>query len=58
MQKYDVSQAENSDLFIKRGQACGIRPSELGVPFLVTPEAKCYLGDEPIIEFLKNYGEN
>lgn len=54
MQKYDVSGTENSDLFLGRGKACGIRPSELGVPLLVTTEGKCLLGDEPIIEYLKN----
>lgn len=58
MQKLSVDKSANSDLFLTRGKACGIRPSELGVPFLVTPEGKCLLGDEPIIEYLKNYGEN
>ena len=55
MQKYDVSDTENSDLFLGRGKACGIRPSELGVPLLVTLEGKCVVGDTPIIDYLKSW---
>lgn len=55
MQKYDVSDTENSDLFLARGKACGIRPSELGVPLLMTLEGKCIVGDTPIIDYLKTY---
>lgn len=56
-QKYDVNSAENSDLFVARGKACDIRPSELGVPLLVTPEGKCIVGDTPIIDYLKTWNQ-
>lgn len=33
---------------------CNIPPSQMGVPLLFTPEGKCYSGDQPIIDYLKN----
>ena len=39
----------NAGLMAARGQTCGIPRSELGVPFLVTPEEKCLIGSVDII---------
>ena len=57
IQKYDVTGTENSDLFLARGKACEIRPSELGVPFMITPGGECLMGDTPIIDYLKNWNK-
>ena len=38
----------------KRAEACQIPKDQLGVPLLYTPEGKCYVGDQPIIDFFKN----
>ena len=43
----------NAQIMAARGEACGIAKSDLAVPFLVTPEGKCLLGDEPIINLFK-----
>lgn len=40
---------------LERGKTCGIAQQELGsVPLMVTPEGQCYLGDTPIIDYLKS----
>lgn len=44
---------ENAKIMQERANSCQIPQSELAVPFLVTPEGKCFLGDEPIIQFFK-----
>lgn len=52
--KYEVwYNSENARLMRERGTSCQIAQNDLAVPFLVTPEGKCLLGDEPIIQFLK-----
>lgn len=39
---------------LERGKTCGIAQESLGsVPLMVTPEGKCFLGDTPIIDYLK-----
>ena len=43
----------NAQIMAVRGEACGIAKSDLAVPFLVTPDGKCLLGDEPIINLFK-----
>jgi len=48
------SSAANAKILQERATYCGIRPSEVGVPFLFTPEGKCLSGDAPIIDFFKN----
>ena len=48
------SSAANAKILQQRAEYCGIRPSEVGVPFLFTPNGKCLSGDEPIIDFFKN----
>lgn len=48
------SNKENNNLMLARAKYCGIKPSDLGVPFLFTPEGKCLSGDELIIEYFKS----
>jgi len=43
----------NAQIMAVRAEDCGIAKSDLAVPFLVTPEGKCLLGDEPIINLFK-----
>ena len=43
----------NAKAMAARAESCNIPKSELAVPFLVTPDAKCILGDEPIIQHFK-----
>jgi len=55
IQKLEVwSNRENAQLMQERAKSCGIAPSGMGVPFLVTPEGKCLSGDTPIIELFKS----
>ncbi len=56
MEKIEINKSsENTQLFLERGtQICKISRNKLGVPLLVTPEGKCFFGDQPIIEFLKS----
>ena len=44
----------NARLMQEKAKDCGIAPSGMGVPFLVTPEGKCISGDEPIIDLFKS----
>lgn len=48
----------NARVLGARAAACNIPQDELGVPLLVTPEGQCIVGDQPIIEFLKNLNVN
>lgn len=50
--------AQNANAMSLRAASCGIAKSELGVPFLVTPEGSCINGDTPIIDFLKGLNLN
>ena len=43
----------NAQIMAVRAEDCGIAKSDLAVPFLVTPDGKCLLGDEPIINLFK-----
>ncbi len=54
LEKKEVDSPINSNLLVRRASACNISVSDIGVPFLFTPEGKCIIGDEPIIEYLKN----
>jgi hypothetical protein len=48
------SNRDYSALLMQRGKTCGLDQQNLGsVPLMVTPEGKCYLGDTPIIDYLK-----
>ncbi len=48
----------NSRVLGARAASCNIPQNELGVPLLVTPEGQCIVGDQPIIEHLKNLNVN
>jgi glutaredoxin len=53
--KKDVGRDRASaNLMLQRAQACDIPSNQLGVPFLVTPDGECYIGDAPIIDYLTN----
>lgn len=53
--KFDVvTDSQNQDRLFQRASYCKLNTTQLGVPFLFTPEGKCVEGDEPIIDFLKN----
>ncbi len=43
----------NAALMAQRAKSCEIPPTEMGVPLLVTPEGKCFGGDQPIIDFFQ-----
>lgn len=36
-----------------RAEYCKLDKNQLGVPLLFTPDGKCFVGDQPIIEILK-----
>lgn len=45
---------QNGQKLLSVGKYCKIDSQSLGaVPLLFTPEGKCFLGDEPIINYLK-----
>lgn len=44
----------NSQLMQQRAAYCNLDTRKIGVPFLFTPEGKCLVGDEPIIQYLKS----
>lgn len=54
LEKKEIASPVNSNMLVKRASSCNISPTEVGVPFLFTPEGKCIVGDEPIIEYLKS----
>jgi hypothetical protein len=44
---------ENANLLLARAQYCKLPNNQVGVPFLFTPEGKCFVGDTPIISFFE-----
>jgi len=54
--KFEVrSSTNNAALMEARYKYCKITDrAEMGVPLLFTPEGKCFSGDTPIIDYLKN----
>jgi glutaredoxin-related protein len=55
LEKKEVySNNQNAEVMATRAASCGIVKSELGVPFLYTPDGKCLMGDQPIIDYFKN----
>jgi len=53
--KYEVwNNTNNAKRMEKRAITCGIKPQGMGVPLLFTPDGKCYSGDQPIINYLKD----
>lgn len=52
--KFEVwSNPKNAALMEARYNYCRTPRAEMGVPLLFTPEGKCFSGDTPIIQFLK-----
>lgn len=41
-------------LMNQRANACGIPAGDVGVPLLVTPDGKCFIGDGPVIDYFSN----
>lgn len=55
IEKFEVWKSkENSDMMLSRAAYCGIKPSQVGVPLLFTPEGKCLTGDADVINFFKS----
>ncbi|OGM29066.1 hypothetical protein A2962_04225 [Candidatus Woesebacteria bacterium RIFCSPLOWO2_01_FULL_39_61] len=55
LEKFEINESsENRLKFYKMGMFCEISRDNLGVPFLVTSEGKCFIGDEPIIGYLES----
>ncbi len=53
--KFEVwKNAANAQKMAQRAETCNISQSDLGVPFLFTPDGKCIIGDTPIIDYFKN----
>lgn len=53
--KYEVwNNTKNATLMAERAKNCNIVRTEMGVPFLVTPEGTCLNGDQPIIDHFKS----
>lgn len=44
----------NATIMAERAKTCGVPLAEMGVPLLVAPDGKCYIGDQPIIEHYKS----
>jgi len=55
IEKYDIdTYPTNRERLIQRGTYCNYPRTELGVPFLVTPDGVCLSGDKQIINFFKS----
>jgi glutaredoxin len=53
--KFDIlTDRQNQDRLVQRATYCKLNTTQLGVPFLFTPEGKCIEGDEAIIGFFKS----
>jgi thiol-disulfide isomerase/thioredoxin len=45
---------KNASLMNERAKICNIARTEMGVPFMVTPDGTCLSGDQPIIDHFKS----
>lgn len=45
---------KNAALMNERAKNCNVVRTQMGVPFMVTPDGKCLMGDQPIIEHFKS----
>ena len=53
--KFEVwNNTKNAKRMEQRVITCGIKPQDMGIPLLFTPDGKCYSGDQPIINYLKD----
>lgn len=53
LEKMDVSIKENSDLLNQRANFCNLANNQRGIPFLFTPDGKCVVGGNLIINFFE-----
>ncbi len=44
----------NAKLMQEKSKVCNLKTSEMGVPLMITPDGKCLIGDEPIINLFKS----
>ena len=55
LQKFEVwYDRNNAKLMQEKSKICNIKPSEMGVPLMITPDGKCLTGDTPIIDVFKS----
>lgn len=55
IKKFEVwSNTKNAEVMAERAKNCQIPKTGMGVPLLVTPDGKCLIGDQPIIEHYKS----
>ena len=55
LKKFEVwNNTKNAEIMQERAKKCSIDRNQLGVPLLVTPDGKCLIGDEPIINHYKS----
>lgn len=52
LDKYETSNPANAGRLQARALSCSIPPSQIGVPLMFTPQGKCIVGDQPIIDYL------
>lgn len=45
---------DNAKLLLEKAKGCGIKESEVGVPFLWVAPNTCHMGKEEVINFFKN----
>lgn len=45
---------KNAALMNERAKVCNIKRTEMGVPFMITPDGTCLAGDQPIIAHFKS----
>lgn len=55
LKKFEIwNNTKNAELMAERAKNCNLARNQLGVPLLVTPDGKCLIGDQPIIEHYKS----
>jgi len=52
LEKYETANPSNASRLQTRALSCDIPPTQIGVPLMYTPEGKCIVGDQPIIDYL------
>ncbi|HTK03480.1 MAG TPA: hypothetical protein VL401_01800 [Alphaproteobacteria bacterium] len=46
--------ANNAKIMQEKSKVCNLQQSEMGVPLMITPDGKCLIGDQPIINLFKS----
>lgn len=55
IKKFEVwNNTRNAAQMNERAKTCNVVRTQMGVPFMVTPDGKCLMGDQPIIEHFKS----